>query len=290
MAKIDKIREKFKNDLTKLDFIELINDCDDTKTKKYVEFLFRSNKSVIEAYKDNFMYSIKDQIGILKKFDILSTNGLIENPDINQYNDISDIREAIETANISKSIGKAKKEIHIIYEDERYLLFIPLSVDAAKVYGKGTKWCVTRDEYYYKYIDKGILAYFIDKDLNRKVGLYYDMYYSNYEKITRSNTNSPKYLDLEDGMSESYYDKEMYDLYYFASKFSCWTDWDARMEFMFVPIPINIKELYIQYCKENMQTATLLNDVENKNYLNYFEGRYRESDAGTNIPLPEIID
>jgi len=67
-------------------------------------------------------------------------------------------------------------------------------------------------------------------------------------------------------------DSEMIEMYDFSRKFSCWTNWDVKMEMMFVPIPLHIKELYINYCKENnVQNASLFDEVENENFIKYHE-------------------
>ena len=46
MAKIDTIREKFKNKIKPIDFIELANNIDNSKTKKYTSFMNLSKKNI----------------------------------------------------------------------------------------------------------------------------------------------------------------------------------------------------------------------------------------------------
>jgi hypothetical protein len=281
MAKIDLIREKFKDKIKPIDFIELANNIDNSKTKKYTEHLIRFTENLISDLEE----TIKDQMGhildTLKKFDELATNGMIENPDLNHHKNLSSIKKSIEEGSLSKSIGKAKKEIKILYEDNKYMLFLPLSYDAASVYGRGTKWCITQSEYFYKYSDRGILAYFIEKGINRKIALYYDMDISYYYLVIKKSTFSSKIDDAlcnEIGIKEYEgikYDAELMEIYNFSNKFSCWTDWDIRMEMMFIPIPLHIKELFINYCKEkNIQNASLMDKVEIENMSKYYEDYY----------------
>jgi hypothetical protein len=302
MAKIDTIREKFKNKIKPIDFIELANNIDNSKTKKYTEHLVRFTNNLSSDFEITAINEMEYILEILNKFDELATNGLIEKPDLNQYKNLSTVKQSIKDATFTKSIGKAKKEIKILYEDDKYMLFLPLSYDAASVYGRGTKWCVTQSEYYYRYTDKGILAYFVEKDINRKIGLYYDMNESYYYSVLK--TKNPNEFQLgglksksimDNDEEEVKYDSEMREMFNFSNKFSCWTDWDVKMEMMFVPIPLNIKELFINYCKENnIQNASLMDETETDNLINQYEGRknefgYDDREPERMPPMEEMI-
>jgi hypothetical protein len=294
MAKIDLIREKFKDKIKPIDFIGLANNIDNSKTKKYTEHLIRFTENLIGDFEHTVVSEMGYILSTLKKFDELSTNGMIENPDLNNHKNFSSVKQSIQEGSLSKSIGKAKKEIKILYEDDKYMLFLPLSFDAASVYGRGTKWCITQSEYFYRYTDKGILAYFIEKGINRKIALYYDMdisyYFSvlNLEKskfhcdnILKSNVSDPYEKDVK-------YDAELMEIYNFSNKFSCWTDWDSRMEMMFIPIPLTIKEIFINYCKENnIQNASLLDKVETDNIIKYYENN---EEGIQDVPQPQLVE
>ena len=284
MAKIDVIREKFKDKIKPIDFIGIANNIDNSKTKKYMEHLVRFTNNLSNDFEHTAITEMEYILEVLNKFDELATNGLIENADLNQYKNLSAVKQSVKEATLTKSIGKAKKEIKILYEDDKYMLFLPLSYDAASVYGKGTRWCITQHEYFYRYTDKGILAYFIEKDKNRKIGLYYDMgisYYYSVLKAKNSNENSyglrSKPINDSDDEESVKYDAEMMEMYNFSNKFSCWTDWDAKMEMMFIPIPLHIKELFINYCKENnIQNASLLDETETNNLIGYYDDNSKE--------------
>lgn len=302
MAKIDVIREKFKDKIKPIDFIGIANNIDNSKTKKYTEHLVRFTNNLSNDFEHTAITEMEYILEVLNKFDELATNGLIENADLNQHKNLSAVKQSIKEATLTKSIGKAKKEIKILYEDDKYMLFLPLSYDAAAVYGKGTRWCVTQSEYYYRYTDKGILAYFIEKDINRKIGLYYDMDESYYYSVLKTkNPNefqlggllkSKSFMDKDE--EEVKYDSEMREMFNFSNKFSCWTDWDVKMEMMFVPIPLNIKELFINYCKENnIQNASLLDETETDNLIKQYEGRKEsfddEAEPERMPPMEEMI-
>jgi hypothetical protein len=260
MAKIDLIKEKFKDKKTVIDLIEIAALIDKTKTKKHVEHIVKYTLGVFNDLSDVILTEINQTNTILNNFEQLSTNGLIENPDLNSYKTIRQISNVIKEAEMVKSIGKAKKEIKVLYEDESYKLILPLSFDAASVYGSGTKWCVTQDSYFYRYSDNGILIFFIDKEKNRKIGIYFDMsksFINNGNGV--SDTISSEILSMD---LEKPFDEEMFEIVNFSNKFSCWTDWDNRVDLMFAPIPLNLKEVIIDYCKNNIQNASLFNDIE----------------------------
>lgn len=171
------------------------------------------------------------------------------------------------------------------------MLFLPLSFDAAAVYGRGTKWCVTQESYFYKYTDKGILAYFIEKGVNRKIGLYYDMdksyYYNNIRGSVDLGGIMSELRESKSLSSEVKNDFELMKIYNFAKKFSCWTDWDDKIDMMFIPVPNDIKELFINYCKENnIQNASLLNEIETENLIRIYEGEVAERLE----PMPDTED
>lgn len=295
MAKIDVIREKFKDKIKPIDFIGIANNIDNSKTKKYMEHLVRFTNNLSNDFEHTAITEMEYMLEVLNKFDELATNGLIENADLNQYKNLSAVKQSIKEATLTKSIGKAKKEIKILYEDDKYMLFLPLSYDAAAVYGKGTKWCVTQHEYFYRYVDKGILAYFIEKDINRKIGLYYDMdisYYNSVLKAKNSNEKlgyglKSKLINDSDDEEPVKYDAEMREMFNFSNKFSCWTDWDVKMEMMFIPIPLHIKELFINYCKEtNIQNASLLDETETNNLIGHYENNSKDVMGFDDEPEP----
>ena len=298
MAKIDVIREKFKDKIKPIDFIGIANNIDNSKTKKYMEHLVRFTNNLSNDFEHTAITEMEYMLEVLNKFDELATNGLIENADLNQYKNLSAVKQSVKEATLTKSIGKAKKEIKILYEDDKYMLFLPLSYDAASVYGKGTRWCITQHEYFYRYTDKGILAYFIEKDKNRKIGLYYDMgisYYYSVLKAKNSNENSyglrSKLMNDSDDEENVKYDAEMREMYNFSNKFSCWTDWDAKMEMMFIPIPLHIKELFINYCKENnIQNASLLDETETNNLIGYYDDNSKEVMAFDEELMPMDVE
>jgi hypothetical protein len=282
MAKIDTIKNKLKKDEIIIDFAEIANKIDVSKTKKYLDHLITHTSRLVTDFNIVAEEEMSSLYNVFLDFDRLSTNGLIENPDLNTYKNIHDIKRAIKEATLSKSIGKAKKEIKILFEDNNYMLFIPLSFDAASVYGRGTKWCITQEHYFYNYCDRGVLMYLIDKSINRKFGFYYEIGTSYHKSVIK---NTPNRDLLEQKSKTIGYDiddirdVEMFDIYNFATKLSCWTDWDVKIDLMFVPIPNNIKDIVIDYCRNNpKQNVCFFDDVETEKYLKHFNNSEVEMD------------
>lgn len=289
MKKIDTVRQKLKNIKTNIDTINIAYNIDSSKNKKYIEHLVRLRSDLL----DDLERCVNDEMyvlfSLLLKFDELATNGLIENPDLNQYSTIQSIREAIEDGTINKTASKAKKEIKILFEDDKYKLFIPLSHDAAALYGKGTKWCITQNEYFFRYSDKGIIYFFVDKEKNRKIAVFYDFGESFYYSYLTKKENQSKGLIGELDREPIIRDKEMNEIYMFSIKFSCWTDWDDKIDMLFAPIPNFIKDIIINFSKENKQSASFFNEQEINNLISFYDEQVKIKNDMSEPYQPEAV-
>ena len=83
----------------------------------------------------------------------------------------------IKLQTINEKFKVGTDEYEKLYEDDNFLLVIPLTHDASCKYGSGTKWCTTgRDEegqeWFNKHNTTGSLGYLIIKDngLSEKIG------------------------------------------------------------------------------------------------------------------------
>ena len=78
---------------------------------------------------------------------------------------IDDVKAARNMLSASQA-KKIKKQGVKLYNDDRWLIIIPLTHDASCYYGGGTRWCTTtknNDSYYNRYKESGELYYIIDK-------------------------------------------------------------------------------------------------------------------------------
>jgi hypothetical protein len=128
-AKIDKLIYHYPD--LKSEIMSL-NEADPSSSKKYLNW--GVNQLVAGA-------DVNDVIDIIKKFDKVS--GKISNPDINQW-EIGGLKKELEILNskFTKSQNKmsgAKK----LYEDEQCSVYQINDREGARLYGSGTKWCIT---------------------------------------------------------------------------------------------------------------------------------------------------
>lgn len=158
MAKVDELIEKYKGRITPRT-INSLNNGDETKTKKYLEYMcklwldVRSAPSVIKS---------------VKEFDELLP--YIENKDIYHpyYTLYSNLLNTLKAAKDIKEEKTFIKEEHVdvLIENDDYTLLIPKTHRGSIKYGKGTKWCTAMNNHpghFKNYTDGGYLIYLIRK-------------------------------------------------------------------------------------------------------------------------------
>lgn len=187
--------------------IDLLSEFDPTRTKKLTPLLVKNFKKSIS---DTFMFQEKIGINPQESFVINKLNemdgfkklltswivnsflgdkyldeiplfvdyldrGLIENKDISTYMGLEDVIIEVGKASVKEMLKKSKKDILIVYEDDEWLFFKPLTHESSVTYGFGAKWCTSMKndpEYFYRYSAQGVLIYVINKNTNRKFGIH----------------------------------------------------------------------------------------------------------------------
>jgi hypothetical protein len=172
MAKIDKLKEKYK--ITNPSSITMMNRMDPTRNKKYLEWLFKmrytkeGDKYVI---KSEFPSRIAANVERYLRWREKNTQKMADDiKDINTFKGIKTFMDAMKPIAVL-SREDVKKEVRVVFEDEKWKVISPLSFEASKVYGRGTKWCTTRNTYFKSYKSQGELYYIINKTTDRKYGL-----------------------------------------------------------------------------------------------------------------------
>jgi hypothetical protein len=103
--------------------------------------------------------TIEDIADVTNAFIMYSDSGYIQQKDINQYASIDELRNVIEAAKIAKDKKKGVVEekkseytkmfdsgdADLVYNDKNISIVKPHSYDACKLFGKGSKWCITMD-------------------------------------------------------------------------------------------------------------------------------------------------
>jgi hypothetical protein len=205
MSRLDTIKEQFPE--LNITIIDLFTKLDNTKSYKYLPVLcklfggrFSSEKisqSEIVDYSerlskwgfdvtkipnsqllafsmlvDFFSYSDMAMFDEFKKY---MERGLIPNKDVTSYKNFEEISNAISLASIKLTSKELEKQVHIEYEDDKWLALRPLTFSASAKYGSGTKWCTTSQrekQYFERYWKNGALVYFINKETGYKFAFY----------------------------------------------------------------------------------------------------------------------
>ena len=153
---LSKYKKKFKEEDIKKIFLlsrELASN------QKYLNFLGKVISP--DSVNDDM---IKAKIAI-EKFIRFQKN--LEKKDINQYETLKDIVDAIE-----KHENKVRRDVKqvegadVVYEDNRFTVVSPKTHQASCYYGAGSKWCTaakSSDSHFMSYNRDGKLFYFLDK-------------------------------------------------------------------------------------------------------------------------------
>jgi hypothetical protein len=67
-----------------------------------------------------------------------------------------------------------EKQTKKLFDNDEWLVIIPLSYEASKMYGMETKWCTTQERYWNDYIRNYKLIYVINKITNNKYAISRD--------------------------------------------------------------------------------------------------------------------
>jgi hypothetical protein len=122
-------------------------------------FCANGNDADLHMIFDFIEYAKKDKISI----------------DYNNINSLKQIRDIVIETSLREETKRLNKEILTVYDDSEWLFIKPLSYEASRVYGAGTKWCTTsreNDSYFYRYSKNGVLTYVINKITKNKIAIY----------------------------------------------------------------------------------------------------------------------
>lgn len=132
--------------------------------------------------------AVGELLTALKQFDKHAKQ--FKKKDINQYKDVAELKLAYQTDVLRKRSAKVRKKrakdpdwasdpenAGIIYEDDRFFVVRPESVEGSCFYGEKTKWCISGktvdpatgeitsyNQYYDQYVNAGKVFYFVKDD------------------------------------------------------------------------------------------------------------------------------
>lgn len=122
------------------------------------------------------MYRLSDNnmlmshIKVFQKFINYNEKKLIDDNDLQSYKSFAEISHSVKKAEEKIALKELEKQIKKIYEDNEWLILIPLTYESSVKYGYNTKWCTaseTTKEHYTSYTRDGLLIYIIEKGKNK---------------------------------------------------------------------------------------------------------------------------
>lgn len=154
---------------------------DPSHTKgKYVEWM--SKQYTIDPTRPDHI------IDVARLFDTLAQRKKIKQTDIYQY-DMESAEQAIEGARGIQTKGeiktKIKADVDKVFENDDWLVISPKTYEAACLYGKHTKWCITGriKEYWDDYTMQGVKFYIVMDKKNKEKKYAVAVYLSGEKEI-----------------------------------------------------------------------------------------------------------
>lgn len=198
---------------------------------------------ILSYYRFYSEYLTKSKFDLIKKFIDLNEKNLINKNDLTSYQSFDEIEKQVSLSELKLINKEFDKQIIRLHETNEWLLLKPLSWQASKKYGAGTKWCTAMEydsDHFYRYVKSGLLIYCINKLTGDKFAIY----------------------------------KSLKD---FTEELSFWNIKDNRVDSMELDIPDEIFIILRQHIKISVITNwDLLTDEEKDNQLQYAEPYSRD--------------
>lgn len=176
MSRLDKLKEQHPE--LNITIIDLIGMLDPTNTYKYSEFLIKKLKT---WYGDaDIQYGIgidlfgEENVETLNDFEIHCKAKRIEKNDISQHTDFRTLKIEVNKAKEIVRLKELEKQTKKLLEYGEWLVMIPLSYEAAKLYGANTKWCITEEKYWNNYVENYKIIYVINRSTDVKYAISRD--------------------------------------------------------------------------------------------------------------------
>lgn len=126
------------------------------------------------------LYKASEYLSYFHKF-----KGKITTKDINQYKTLQQLfavvkpfmEEPNQASSKSEEIRRIKEDAKKVYEDEDWLVIVPLTQEASCYYGKGTQWCTaatSSNNMFDEYNQRGSLYININKKTHKKYQFHFE--------------------------------------------------------------------------------------------------------------------
>jgi hypothetical protein len=254
MSKIADLKNKKENNFNFIELVQRFSDHDETT---YIAFIDRLLKEKIKMNVDNktnpmfgdnqienafiaFLFSnivLPDEMASINYFCQKHKDNVISGFDLQKTSMRQVVNKAKEIR--KKEIENQKQNmVKKLYDQDEWLVVVPLSYEASLKYGATTKWCTAareNDEHYNNYTKKGQLIYCINKSNGVKYGFYND--------LSKSSSAMNPY-----------------------STMSLWDVEDNYVEILYSDLPLKIIKVLMDYVKNSTLTNKELLKIE-FNYL-----------------------
>ena len=190
MSRIDKLKEQHPE--LNITVIDMLARVDPTDSYKYTEFLIKELK---QSIKDDGIIDIALNLGIeligndnvvtLNEFEQHVKANRIQNKDISQYKSFEQIKEQVRIAEEIVRQKELEKQVEKLFEDDEYLVLIPLTKESNQTYGSKTKWCTTMDYngYWEKYSENYKFIFVLNKQTGEKIAISKGIYANEGVKV-----------------------------------------------------------------------------------------------------------
>ena len=176
MSRLDKLKEQHPE--LNITIIDLIGMIDPTDTYKYSEFLIKKLKTWYDNTDVRYGIGIdlfgEEQVEILNEFEQHCKAKRIEKNDISQHTEFRTLRTEVDKAKEIVRLKELEKQTKKLLEYGEWLVMIPLSYEAAKLYGANTKWCITEEKYWNNYVENYKIIYVINRSTDVKYAISRD--------------------------------------------------------------------------------------------------------------------
>ena len=181
---LDDIHAKYYSDIDKTVFDQIVSadpTTKDNKKGKYTEWLLKLYKA--KRLKTDDLYKATEYLTVFNRF-----KNRINNVDLNRLKSLPELYDVVkpfmdnpdQSTSKSDEIRRIKEGAEKVYEDEKWLIIVPHTKEAAIYYGKHTQWCTAATKshnYFNTYIEDygdGCIYINIDKENNRKYQFCFD--------------------------------------------------------------------------------------------------------------------
>jgi hypothetical protein len=176
MSRLDKLKEQHPE--LNITVIDLIGMIDPTDTYKYCEFLIKRLKLWYSNTDIQYGMGVDlfgdENVKTLNEFERHCNAKRIEKNDISSHTDFKSLEVEVKKAEEIVRLKELEKQTKKLFENNEWLVLIPLSFEAAKLYGTNTKWCVTQERYWDDYIGNYKIIYVINRVTDVKFAISRD--------------------------------------------------------------------------------------------------------------------